>query len=87
MREREGSGGADPSTSRTDPDDAFTYLTCNNLEKVLTIARGSPRSSERREGVETRMREETFNEPSAILEDDRGTSENVSEQIPSVVSE
>jgi len=23
--------------------DAFTYLTCNNLEKVLTMARGSPR--------------------------------------------
>lgn len=29
--------------------DAFTYLTCNNLEKVLTMARGS---SERREGRE-----------------------------------
>jgi len=37
-------GGAGPSTSGTDSGDAFTYLTCNNHEKVSTMARGSPRS-------------------------------------------
>lgn len=35
--------------------DAFTYFTCNNLEKVLTMARGSPRfeGKAKRHGDET----------------------------------
>lgn len=35
--ERKKKKGAGPPTSRTGPRDAFTYRTCNNLEKVLTM--------------------------------------------------
>lgn len=41
MKERKRERRADPPTSRTGPGDAFTYRTCNNLEKVLTMAPGS----------------------------------------------
>lgn len=52
--------------------DAFTYLTCNNLEKVLTMARGSPRFERKtrneRHGDETEGsgvgREHSADEPS-----------------------
>lgn len=46
-RERDSAESWSFNVERTDPGDAFTYLTCNNLEKVLTMARGSPQSSER----------------------------------------
>jgi len=41
--ERPGEAGPSRRRGPTPTGDAFTYLTCNNLEKVLTIARGSSR--------------------------------------------
>lgn len=65
--------------------DAFTYLMCNNLEKVLTMVRGSPRFERkvRRRRDETRLRgsgvrrERSADEPSEISKNDTEvTSEN-----------
>lgn len=59
--------------------DAFTYLTCNNLEKVLTMARGSPRFERKarryRDETERRGigREYSTNESSEISKDDTGS--------------